>query len=138
MCFNDEPMVNILKLTQGSVIGLHVTLLLSKGSGQPIATEAAAKELGVSAAHLSKVLQHLGRAGILRAVRGPKGGYIPGRPLSEIRLRDIVEAVEGPIKLKNCLFPTPRCDNGGCMLGDLLESVNSQVLEHFEKRLSDI
>ena len=35
ICFNDKPMVNILKITEGSVIGLHATLLLAKGPGQP-------------------------------------------------------------------------------------------------------
>jgi Rrf2 family protein len=131
-------MVNILRITEGSVIGLHVTLFLAKGPGQPITTEVAAEGLKVSAAHLSKVLQRLGKAGILRAIRGPKGGYILRRPLSEIRLRDILEAMEGPIKLSNCLRTSPRCGNDGCMLGDLLESVNSQVLLHFEKKLSEI
>jgi Rrf2 family protein len=131
-------MINILRITEGSVIGLHATLLLAKGLGQPITTEAAAEELKVSAAHLSKVLQHLGKAGILRSVRGPRGGYILNRPLSEIRLRDILEAVEGPIKLSSCLRTSPSCGNDGCMLGNLLESVNSQVLQHFDKRLSEI
>ena len=131
-------MVNILKITEGSVIGLHVTLLLAKGPGKPITTEAAAEGLKVSAAHLSKILQRLCKAGILRAVRGPKGGYILNRPLAEIRLRDILEAVEGPIKLSNCLLTSPRCGDDGCMLGDLMESIHNQVLRHFEKRLSEI
>ena len=131
-------MVNILKITEGSVIALHATLLLAKGPGKPVTTEAAAEELKVSAAHLSKILQHLGRAGILRSLRGPNGGYILNRPLSEIRLRDVLEAVEGPIKLGTCLITNPICGNDGCMLGDLLKSINSQVLQHFEKRLSEI
>jgi Rrf2 family protein len=131
-------MVNILKITEGSVIALHATLLLAKGPGKPVTNQAAAKELGVSVSHLSKVLQRLGKAGIVRAMRGPMGGYILSRPLAEIRLRDILEAVEGPIKLNGCLLTAPQCGSDGCMLGDLLDSINSQVLQHFEKRLSEI
>ena len=131
-------MFNILRITEGSVIGLHVTLLLAKSPDQPITTEAAAEKMKASAAHLSKVLQRLGKAGIIRSVRGPKGGYILNRSLSEIRLRDILEVMEGPIRLSNCLRAAPNCGTDGCMLGDLLKSVHSQVLKHFDKRLSEI
>ena len=60
------------------------------------------------------------------------------RPLSEVKLRDVLEAVEGPIKLEKCLRGNPVCDRDACMLGDLLESINAQVLRAFERRLSDI
>jgi Rrf2 family protein len=131
-------MTNILKIAECSIIGLHAALLLAKGSGKPVTTEAAAKKLGVSASHLSKVFQRLGKVGIVRAVRGPKGGYILNRPLAEIRLRDILEAVEGPILLRSCLMDSPNCGSDGCMLGGLLESISAQVLKSFERRLSDI
>ena len=128
-------MVKILNISEGSTIALHAALLLSKGNGEPITTSEAAETMKVSAAHLSKVLQRLAKAGIVHAVRGPKGGYLLGRPLSEIRLLDVLEAVEGPLKLNRCLLAVPRCGNDGCMLGNLLDTINTQVLQHFEKRL---
>jgi Rrf2 family protein len=131
-------MTNILKISTASVIGVHAALFLAKGTRRPLTTKAIAEGLKFSAPHLSKVLQHLAMAGIVRATRGPGGGYMLIRPPSEIRLRDIVEAIEGPIQLNICLFTTPRCGNDRCMLGDLLESINNQVLQHFEKRLSRI
>jgi Rrf2 family protein len=131
-------MVRILNISEGSTIAMHAALLLAKGPGKPITTNDAAENLKVSAAHLSKVFQRLAKAGIVHAVRGPKGGYLLGRPLSEIRLLDVLEAVEGPMKLNRCLMTTPRCGNDGCMLGGLLENINTQVLQHFEKRLSEV
>jgi Rrf2 family protein len=131
-------MVKILNITEGSTIAMHAALLLSKGAGKPITTNDAAESLKVSAAHLSKVLQRMTKAGIINAVRGPKGGYLLSRPLSEIRLLDILEAVEGPMKLSSCLMSVRRCGGDGCMLGGLLDNINSQVLRHFEKRLSDL
>lgn len=131
-------MVRILNISEGSTIGLHAALLLSKGTGEPITTCEAAESMKVSAAHLSKVFQRLAKAGIVHAVRGPKGGYLLGRPLSEIRLLDVLEAVEGPMKLNKCLMTVPRCGDDGCMLGGLLESINKQVLQQFEKKLSDL
>jgi len=131
-------MVRILNISEGSTIAMHAALLLSKGPGKPVTTNDAAESLKVSAAHLSKVFQRLAKAGIVHAVRGPKGGYLLGRPLSEIRLLDVLEAVEGPMKLNRCLMTSPRCGDDGCMLGGLLEDINRQVLQHFEKRLSEI
>lgn len=131
-------MTGILNISEGSTIALHVTLLLSRRREGPMTTIRAADILKVSAAHLSKVLQRLAKAGIVKPVRGPKGGYLINRPLTEIRLRDVLEAVEGPMKLQ----PNPRreahCGIGGCRLGSLLGDISRQVVERFEMRLSEV
>ncbi|MDD5657542.1 MAG: Rrf2 family transcriptional regulator [Elusimicrobia bacterium] len=129
-------MVGILNISEGSSIALHAALHLARAEGEPITTLEAAESLKVSAAHLSKVLQRLGKAGIVRSVRGPRGGYLLGKPLQEIRLLDILEAIEGPMRLGRCLMSEPRCGQNGCMLGDLLDTINRQVLQQFEKPLS--
>ena len=131
-------MIKILNISEGSTLGLHAALLLSKGTEEPTTTAEAAEKMEVSTAHLSKVFQRLAKAGIVTAVRGPKGGYLLGRPLSEIRLLDVLEAIEGPMRLSSCLLRKPRCGSDGCMLGGLLSKINKQVLEHFEKKLSDL
>ncbi|HAM35029.1 MAG TPA: Rrf2 family transcriptional regulator [Elusimicrobia bacterium] len=131
-------MSGILNISEGSVIALHAALLLAKDPGQAITTNEAARTLDVSAAHLSKVFQRLAKSGIVKAVRGPKGGYRLGKGLSEIRLRDIFEAIEGPMQLSRCLLSQPRCGLRSCILGSLLESINEQVARQFEKRLSQL
>jgi Rrf2 family protein len=131
-------MVGILNISEGSTIALHATMLLSRQEAGPLTTMEAAQTLKVSAAHLSKVFQRLTKAGIVRAVRGPKGGYLINRPMSEIKLRDIFEAIEGPMKLKPCLLKEPHCGIQGCMLGSLLNDINQQVVAQFDKRLSEI
>jgi len=131
-------MIGILNLSQGSTIGLHAALYLSKAKGEPVTTHEAAEAIEVSEAHLSKILQRLAKAGLVRAVRGPKGGYLLDRPLTEIRLRDVFEAIEGTLKFRDCLLSEPRCGTDGCMLGDMLADINKQVVERFEKRLSEL
>ncbi|MDD5655627.1 MAG: Rrf2 family transcriptional regulator [Elusimicrobia bacterium] len=127
-----------MNISDGSTIAMHATLLLSKHKDEPITTAEAAETLKVSAAHLSKVFQRLAKAGIVRAVRGPKGGYLINRPLSEVKLRDVFEAIEGPMKLKPCLLKEPHCGIEGCMLGSLLNNINQQVVQQFDKRLSEL
>jgi Rrf2 family protein len=55
---------------------------------------------GEPAPFLGKVLQKLARAGLLRSKRGRTGGFVLGRPASEITLADIVLAVEGSDDLR--------------------------------------
>ena len=52
---------------------------------------------------LGKVLQKLARAGLLRSKRGRTGGFVLGRPASEVTLADVVLAVEGAESLETLL-----------------------------------
>jgi Rrf2 family protein len=49
-----------------------------------------------------KLMGHLAAAGLLNSVRGAGGGFMLARPVHEISLADIVEAVEGPIAMTMC------------------------------------
>ena len=61
---------------------------------------------GEPAPFLGKVLQKLARAGLLRSKRGRTGGFVLGRPASEVTLADVVLAVEGAADLET-LFSLP-------------------------------
>jgi Rrf2 family protein len=52
-----------------------------------------ARRLGVSATYMAKVLTQLARAGLIRSVRGPRGGFCLARPPDAITLLDVAEAV---------------------------------------------
>jgi Rrf2 family protein len=70
---------------------------------EPVSARTLAKRLGVPGELLSKVLQRLQRAGLVTAVRGARGGYLLQRPLSEISLREVIEASHGPLAVVDCL-----------------------------------
>ena len=61
-----------------------------------------ADETGVPLPTAQKIMQQLAAHGLLVGQRGSGGGYALARPVSEISLADIVEAVEGPIVLTMC------------------------------------
>lgn len=67
---------------------------------------------GVPQATASKVMGRLARAGLLESHRGIGGGFALARPASEICVADIIEAVDGPIALTNCIEHAP----GECSL----------------------
>ena len=58
---------------------------------------------------LEKVIRDLMRRGLVRARRGPGGGYQLARAPEVISFRDIIEAVEGPITLNVCVDGSSAC-----------------------------
>lgn len=72
------------------------------GGGRVSASELAA-ETGLPAPTVQKLVSKLTAAGLLRSIRGAKGGLQLARPAAAITLADIVEAIEGPIALTACV-----------------------------------
>jgi Rrf2 family protein len=89
-----------------------------------------AAELGVSANHLSKVMQRLHRAGLLTSVRGPQGGFRLAKPLDRITLLALYEAIEGTLETTTCLFGKPVCGKCCCVLGPLLRETSEKFRNH--------
>jgi Rrf2 family protein len=81
--------------------------------GSPVSAKALAGRLDVGPRHLEAVLQHLVRAGILKGVRGPRGGYELGRERRRISVGEVVRAVErieepeptGPDLIRQAIAP---------------------------------
>lgn len=58
---------------------------------------------------LAKILQSLSRSGLAMSQRGAHGGFALARPAADITMRDIVEAVDGPIALNACVLWPDDC-----------------------------
>ncbi len=67
-----------------------------EGDGLVMAS-AVSKEYDMPTDYLLKILQQLVRANILRSKRGPRGGFSMARPVQEINMLEIIEAVSGSI-----------------------------------------
>jgi Rrf2 family transcriptional regulator, iron-sulfur cluster assembly transcription factor len=67
--------------------------------GRPTQIKDIAAREAIPARFLEQIFQDLKRAGLVGAKRGPRGGYHLARPAREIRLGDVVRALEGPIAI---------------------------------------
>ena len=72
-------------------------------------TKEVAEHQGIPKVFLPKIVQRLVQAGLLRAHKGAAGGITLSRPASRINLRQIIEAIDGPIALNNCLIMPDEC-----------------------------
>lgn len=61
-----------------------------------------AQRMDVPQEFLAKILKTLVKAGLASSSRGARGGYGLGRPAAEISFLDVIEAVEGPVKVNLC------------------------------------
>ena len=81
--------------------------------GQPMGALSLISEIAevqeVPRSYLSKIMQHLVRAGLVKSRRGAKGGFFLARRPEEITLRQAIEAIEGPIFLNVCLIKKSEC-----------------------------
>jgi Rrf2 family protein len=68
------------------------------------------KTQGVTSGFLIKIFQPLVKKGILKSVRGVKGGFYLARQADAISILDVVEAVEGPAYLNKCLTGAGACE----------------------------
>ncbi len=125
-------MANLLKVSEAASLGLHIMALLAAEPQRLHSVREAATALSVSEAHLAKVMQRLARAGLVEGLRGPRGGFVLARPPEQICLREVYEAIEGPIVIRHCLLSTKLCDGENCIFGGMLESVDTQVRQYLD------
>jgi Rrf2 family protein len=92
-----------MRLSDGVEWGVHVCTLLA-GLPDDAALPAAklAEYHGVPAAYLAKHLQALAGAGVLRTVKGAKGGYRLAKPPADITVLEVVEAIDGAESAFRC------------------------------------
>jgi len=69
----------------------------------PVSVAALAKRMGVSADYLMQLFVRMRRAGLVKSVRGPRGGFRLAKPAARLTVGDIVRAVEGPIAVTACV-----------------------------------
>ena len=99
-----------MQLTRAADYAVRVMIHLA---GLPPETRASRAELAVAAEcpeqFLSKVLQNLTRAGLVLSHRGNTGGFELPQIRRSATLLEVVEAIEGPIRLNVCLTSDHSC-----------------------------
>ncbi|MDR2494624.1 MAG: Rrf2 family transcriptional regulator [Spirochaetaceae bacterium] len=77
-------------------------------AGTYSSTKSISEHTGISDGYLEQLFIPLRKAGIVKGVRGPQGGYMPAKEAGAISVGDILRAVEGPMELVDCIRST-RC-----------------------------
>jgi len=99
------------------------------GEPRPIQSSEIAARQRVPESYLEQLLTTLRRAGFIRSVRGPQGGHALARDPCEIRIAEVIEALEGPILPMDCLDEANNSSQaGGCAQTEMWAAVRDAVL----------
>jgi len=95
----------VIVITTKSDYGMRAAVDLARhyGASEPVQVKDIADRQGVPKDFLSLIMVDLRRGGIVESVRGPRGGYRLTKPPSQITMGEILEVLEGPIQLLQCM-----------------------------------
>ncbi|MEM8885933.1 MAG: SUF system Fe-S cluster assembly regulator [Planctomycetota bacterium] len=94
----------MLRITRQADYGIVLmTLFGGKNETAVLSAREMAEGSNLPLPTVSKILKCLTRGGVLKSTRGVKGGYSLARASNEISITNIIEAVEGPIAITDCL-----------------------------------
>ena len=103
-----------MQLTSGSDYGLRGLLYLARQpSGRLVVASEIADAEKMPEYFFSKIFQNLAKAGLVNSVRGSNGGFALAKSPDEITVRDVIEAIEGPITLSKCVSAPNTCERSG-------------------------
>ncbi|MCI5956442.1 MAG: Rrf2 family transcriptional regulator [Clostridiales bacterium] len=129
-----------MKLSTRGKYGLYAMYYLASHAGEGPQTLQSISTVGVPKQYLEQLLGNLRRAGLVSTVRGAQGGYQMATRPEETSLRDIIDAVEGPIELSECASVGSACQKSGtCPVRWVWQRVTDSINAELEKiKLSDM
>ncbi|MFQ5804563.1 MAG: RrF2 family transcriptional regulator [Candidatus Methylomirabilales bacterium] len=130
-----------MHLSRESEYGLKAMIYLAQEPPETVLTLsqiAEARDLPVG--FLAKIFQKLARHGLLQSFRGRQRGYSLTRDASKIKLREVLEAIEGRDLFQRCLLWGHRSgDKNPCLVHRECTQIRTQLLEALEqKTLADL
>ncbi|GAB6196637.1 SUF system Fe-S cluster assembly regulator [Lysobacter xanthus] len=99
-------MLRVTKLTDYATVVLTV---LAASPAEVLSATEIADRAGLEATTVSKVLKPLAQAALVEGFRGAHGGYRLARAATDIRLIEVIEAMEGPLAVTECSVHDGQC-----------------------------
>ncbi|MCX6000217.1 MAG: Rrf2 family transcriptional regulator [Chloroflexi bacterium] len=99
----------------------------------PVLLKDIARRQGISLAYLENLVAAMVAGGIVRSIRGRHGGIMLARPPDQIRVKDIVLLLDGPIGPVECVSDPAVCIRSGeCVTRDLWSRLRKAIEEVLE------
>jgi len=121
-----------MRLTAKSEYGLLAMIdLACRDEAGPVSAREVSYRQGIPAKYLEQLFVGLRKAGLVRAVRGARGGFVLDRDPREVTVLDIVEALEGSLRPTVCDGErAAQCGRGGsCAASDVWDRATQAVRE---------
>ena len=121
-----------MKISTKGRYGLRALLDLAThgNDGTPVYLSDIAKREGISEKYLEHIFGALHKAGLVKAFRGRKGGYLLTRLPDEMTLNEIIAVLEGPCSLVDCVTDVTSCPKtDSCVTREVWSLLGSKIEE---------
>lgn len=119
-----------MEISRRTDYGIRVILdLATLAKDGRAATQEIAQRQRVPSPFLAKIIAQLSLAGLVTTHRGAGGGVALARPASQISLLEVIEGLEGPVRLNRCLIQPQACPNDGhCPVHEVLAQAQAELI----------
>jgi Rrf2 family protein len=129
-----------MKLTMQGEYAIRAMVGLAREHGNGLLSAKKLAELqDIPPVFLTKILLILTKAGLLVSVRGSHGGIRLAKDPSQISLFEVIEAVEGPLRLNSCIGNNGVCGhNPTCKVHDIWNRVQDSMVKELNVSISEL
>ncbi|MDI6801622.1 MAG: Rrf2 family transcriptional regulator [Thermodesulfovibrionales bacterium] len=127
----------MLKLSTKGQYGVRAMFEIARGYPEkPVTIKEISDRQDVSVSYLEQILNRLRKAGLIRSIKGPGGGYILSEGPDRISIASILDELEGPVALTSCLNPGEGCVRVDSCVTHLLWKALGEQIEGFLKTIT--
>jgi len=121
----------MMKISTKGEYGLRAMVDLANHYGQgPVLLKDIAERQNISKKYLDHLISNLRTAGLVRSIRGAKGGYLLVRHPKEIKLLEIIQALEGSVSPLDCVDNITICQKTrSCVTRELWTRVKKAITD---------
>jgi Rrf2 family iron-sulfur cluster assembly transcriptional regulator len=129
-----------MQFTKAEEYGMHGILYLAQKDRSVVTPLSEISDAqAIPEKFLAKIFQSLSKAGIVRSHRGVRGGFTLAMDPREIKVKDVLETIQGPYCLMKGNSQTHANEDGFCALRELVLIAERRLVEVFEQHtLADL
>lgn len=124
----------MFKFSRKMIFTIEAVLYIAiDGARGPVQSRAVTQRQGIPERYLEQALQRLVRVGILRGVRGPRGGYLLSRPAERISLGEIAGVVRAMEQAAEPAEAGPASELGQTIVLPMFETLDAEIMERLDR-----
>lgn len=119
-----------MQITRQADYAIRTILYLAQlGYNHPVATRQIAQEQRIPPSFLAKIVSQLSLVGLVHTSRGATGGVVLSSSPSEINLLEVIEAIDGPVMVNECVGERDNCGmSSTCPMHSIFCEIRSELV----------
>ncbi|KOF56100.1 MULTISPECIES: RrF2 family transcriptional regulator [Clostridium] len=105
-------------------------------NSEPVSIKSISERQAISEAYLEQLFAPLRKAKLIKSIRGAQGGYVLGKDPKDIFISDILDVLEGPIEVSECVEEEGICGNSNSCPTRLLWVKIKESIDHVTNTIS--